>query len=150
MGEIAKFNAGQAAAQAVETEAALIAAKERLAANWGANAEANLFVAKQAAAKLGVTPEAVAALEKVVGYDQVMSLFHNIGTKIGEDKFVQNPNPAIPGVMSREQAVAQRAELMNDSTFTKRYLDGEAAAFRQMTALNTLIVGESDTGYRAQ
>lgn len=146
----AGYQAEVATARATETAAALVEAKGRLAANWGANAEANMFVAKQAAAKLGVDAAGIAALEQVVGYDKVMELFLTVGQKIGEDKFITNGNPAIPGVLSKEQAVAQKKDLMQDTAFTARYLAGDAAAVRQMTALNTLIAGENDSRYAAQ
>lgn len=140
--EIVKYMDGVAAAQTAEQEAALASGKAELAKNWGANAEANMFIAKQAAAKLGVTPEQVTALEKVVGYAKVMDLFRDIGTKIGEDRFVANTQ-APSGVMTRDAAVARKKELMQDSAWTKRYLDGDAAANKEMTALNVIITGEA-------
>ena len=48
----------------VELEGKLAAEKTKLATNWGPNYEANMFVAKQTAGALGVTPEEVTALEK--------------------------------------------------------------------------------------
>lgn len=133
---------------ALET-AALAQEQAKLATNWGANAEANAFVAKQAAAKLGVTAEQINALEKVVGYAATMELFRTIGTKIGEDRFVVNPNPAIPGVMSREQAVSKKAQLMGDQAWVSRYMAGGAAEANEMKALSIMIVGEDDSRYSA-
>lgn len=126
---------------AVET-AALAEEKTKLAANWGANAEANGFIAKQAAAKLGVTAEQINALEKVVGYAATMELFRNIGTKIGEDRFVTNPNPAIPGVMSREQAADKMSQLKADKAWVDRYLKGDVACAQEMKALTLLVISE--------
>jgi hypothetical protein len=101
-----------------------------------------MFVAKRAATALGVTPEAVAALEGVVGYKAVMELFRNVGSKIGEDKFVQSITPGgAPGVMTKEQAVERKAALMADQVWTKAYLAGDAAKAAEMLALNTMIVG---------
>jgi hypothetical protein len=137
---------GAEASETAEKAAALETAKAKLAANWGANAEANLFVAKQAAKALGVTAEEVAALEAVVGYDRVMEMFRTVGTKIGEDKFVAGERPAGNGVMTREQATARKAELMKDTVWRDRYMNGGSAESREMTALNTLIVGD-DTQY---
>ena len=106
------------------------------------------FVAKQAAAKLGVTPEQVAALEQTVGYAKVMEMFRDIGTKIGEAKFVSSTGPT-GGIMTREQAVAKRAELMGDTNWAKRYLDGGAPEAREMNALLVLIAGDDTERSRA-
>jgi len=140
--EIAKFIDGASSADAANAEAALATEKAELAKDWGNNHEANLFIAKQAAAKLGVTPEAVAALEKQIGYAGVMKMFQKIGTSIGEDKFINSGDPQ-KGIMTREQAVARKAELMNDDSFRTRYLNGDTAANREMTSLLVLITGDS-------
>lgn len=125
-----------------EAEAKLAVERDTLTKNWGTNFEANKFVAQQAAAKLGVTPVEVAALEKVVGYARVMEMFRNVGSKIGEDRFVTSPAPgggAAP--MTREQAVDRKGSLMKDETWVKAYLGGDAEKAREMTALNRMIVG---------
>ena len=128
---------------ATEKAGKLAAQKSELAKNWGPNFDANMFVAKQTAGALGVTPEQVAALEGVVGYDKVMEMFRTIGTKIGEDKFViSNGNGGTPGVMTREQAVDRKAALMNDKVWVDAYLNGDAAKAQEMTALNTMIVSQ--------
>jgi hypothetical protein len=96
----------------------------------------------RAAGALGVTPEEDAALEKVVGYAATMEMFRNIGTKIGEDKFVLNLHQRRRlGAMTREQAVDRKAALMNDQVWVKAYLAGDAEKAAEMTALNTMIVG---------
>lgn len=140
-----KFNTDATAADANERGAKIASDRAALDKDWGAAKEANLFIAKQAAAKLGFTPEAVAALENASGYKDVMNALLKVGQSIGEDKFIANTNPAIPGVMSREQAVARKAELMHDTVWAKAYLDGDSAKGREMAALNLLIVGEDDT-----
>lgn len=141
-------------ATATETEtvrqAKLVAEVQKLDQDWGANKEANLFVARQAAAKLGITPEAIQALEGQIGYAAVMQAMLNVGSKIGEDKWVANPNPAIPGVMSVSQAISQKTDLLKDAAFGARALAGDAAAVRQLAALDVLIAGEDGSGYRAQ
>lgn len=132
-----------------ERQAALLGERQRLDADWGANKDANLFIAKQAAAKLGITPEAIAALEGQIGFAATMQAMLNIGTKIGEDKWVNNPNPAIPGVMSVSQAHSQKADLMADKAFGARLLAGDTQAVNQMRALDILIAGEDGSTYRA-
>lgn len=142
----AKFLEGQDAAETAERTARLETDRAELKKNWGSNYDAMMLVAKNAAAKLGVTPEGINALEGQIGYKAVMEMFANVGSKIGEDKFVNSINPNAPGVMTREQAVARKAELMNDTAWTKRYLDGDTSANRELQALLTIIVGD-DTEY---
>jgi hypothetical protein len=137
---VVKHQETVAAAAQAERTAALETERQTLAKNWGANMEANKFVAKQAALALGVDPETVQALENQVGYAKVMEMFRNIGAKIGEDKFVSSGGNPNNGIMTVEQAVAQKKTLMNDTAWAKRYMDGDAAAKREMTALNTIIV----------
>lgn len=147
--EIVARDATTATAKATLDAAALQSEKAKLAADWGANADVNLMVAKQAALKLGITPEAIAALEGQVGFAAVMQAMHNIGTKIGEDKWVANPNPAVPGAMSQSQAVSQKNALLSDKAFGARALAGDAAAVAQLAALDKLITGEDGSTYRA-
>lgn len=139
-----------AAAAAAEKAAALVGEKTKLDANWGANKEANMFVAKQTAGKLGVTPEEVQALENTIGYARTLEMFRMIGSKTGEDTFVTGDRPAGKGVMTRDQAVARKAELMADQGWSKRYTDGgmNSAEFREMQGLLTLIVGDDTEASR--
>ncbi len=138
---LAKHLDGVESAAAAATADKLAAEKKTLEANWGGNAAANMVVAQAAVRALGVEPEAVAALEKVVGYAKVMEMFRNIGAKIGEDRFVSNSNGGAPGVMTRDQAQAEKAALKNDKAWVKRYLDGGVEEKRKMDALDRIIVG---------
>lgn len=140
--ESIKEAAASSSASDVEKQGTLAAQKTALATNWGPNYEANMFVAKQTAGKLGVTAEQVTALESVIGYDKVMEMFRNIGTKIGEDRFIQNPANPNTGAMTREQAVDRKAALMADQVWVAAYLKGDAAKLAEMTALNTMIVNQ--------
>ena len=146
LASVVKTYEGQAAGQAAEKAAALEVARGKLAKDWGQNFEANMFVAKQAALALKVTPEEVNSLESVIGYDRVMEMFRSVGSRIGEDKFVTGERPAGNGVMTQGQAQARKSELMKDSAWAARYMAGGTAEKREMMALNTLIVGD-DTQY---
>jgi hypothetical protein len=144
-----KFTEGQKLAADATTAASLVTAKADLAKNWGQNFEANKFVATQAARALGIDAETVTALENQVGYAKVMEMFRTIGTKIGEDKFVTGSNSP-SGVMTRDQAIARKAELMADKEWTKSYMNGDAAKGREMKGLLTLIVGDDTEESRGQ
>lgn len=143
--ELVKFLDGQEVTKAAERTAKLKEGHDALDKNWGANKEANLFIAKNAAAKIAVQvpgiQEAVAALESQVGYDKVMEMFRVLGVQMGEARFVGNGAPGAPNgsVMSKDQAVARVAELKKDAAWTARYLNGDAEAGREMMALSTII-----------
>lgn len=136
------LKAEQASTQARDAENAAKLLEEQTALNklWGQNAPAHKLVAQQAAAALGVKPEAVAALEKVIGYAGVMEMFRNIGSKIGEDKFVVG-NTAGGGTLDKQQAQAQLNDLKQDKEWVTRYLNGGVAEKKLMSALTTIISG---------
>lgn len=138
--EFVKFTEQASQSEANEAQATLVKATEALKTNWGNNYEGNLFVAKRAAAALGVTPEAVQALESAIGYDKVMEMFRNVGSKIGEDKFITSETPGLPGVKTREGAIAELKNLKSDDAWAKRLLAGDRETVRQFEALSNLMV----------
>lgn len=148
-GEIVKFNQSQETARIADQQAKIDVDRVAIKKDWGVNFDANLFIAKQAAAKLGFTEEAVNALQNVAGYKAVMTALHNVGTKIGEDKFV-SLNGAVPGVLTKTQAQAKRSELMGDNAWKERYLKGGTAEARELMALNTIIVGDDTENSRSR
>ena len=82
----------------------------------------------------------MASLEGVIGYDKIMEMFRSIGEKIGEDKFIKSGAPGNQGgPMTREQAVAKKADLMSDPVWKAAYLNGDQQKLREMLALNTII-----------
>jgi hypothetical protein len=145
---VVKHLDGVEAEATAQKTAKLAEEKTALSKNWGPNEAANKFIASQAAQKLGITPETVAALEGVIGYSAIMEMFHKIGRSIGEDKYVNGEQPN-SGIMSRDQAVARKAELMADKAWVARKVAGDAAANREMRALNIIITGDDGTSYAA-
>ena len=147
-GHIVKHLDGVEAARAAEKADKLAEEKKELEKNWGANYNANKIVAeetaKRLARELGLPdlPAAVNALESsgMMGYSKIMEMFRNIGTKIGEDRFVSNNNQG-GTVMTLDQAKAEKADLMKDTAWRDRYLKGGSEEVRKMTALNKIISG---------
>lgn len=140
--EFAKYLDTADTTEKTERDAKLVEQKAALKKNWGANEAANMFVAQRAATALGVEPETVAALESVVGYDKIMEMFRQIGSKIGEDQFIRSDAPGSKGgPMTREQAIAKRTDLMSDPVWVKAYQDGDKAKLREMMAINSIITG---------
>lgn len=126
--------------EASEKTAKLQAERDTLKTNWAQAPEAFMVLAKSAAARLGVTPEEITALEGTIGYARVMEMFKTIGEKIGEHPYLVPPGGG-GGPMSREQAVARKAELKNDKDWVSKYLAGGAEQKREMAALDAIIVG---------
>lgn len=116
--------------------------KAALRANWGDKFEFNHLQAMEGARRLGISPEAVQAMEGQIGYDKVMESMRKIGANTREDTFVERGGGGPTGdVTTREGAVSRKAELMADRAWSDRYLKGGAAEAREMTRLNTLIDG---------
>lgn len=137
---VVKAIAAKETAAGVEKASKLVTERAALKTSWGTNMDANMVVAKAGAAKLGITPEEVAALEQVAGYAKTMEAFRKVGALSGEDKFITGGG-GDGKVMTREQAKARRVELMADSDWAKRYLGGGAAEKRQMADLIAVEVG---------
>lgn len=146
--ELVKFMEQSEAAEKAQNEGKLAAQKAELAKNWGPNFEANKFVARQAAKALGVSDEVFNALDGAIGVNKVMEMFRSIGTRIGEDKFVASGSGDNSSIMTRDQAVARKGELMKDETWRHSYLKGGTKEKQEMHALQILIHGDDTTESR--
>jgi hypothetical protein len=114
--------------------------KAKLAQSWGANAEMNRLQAMQGAKRLGITPEAVAALEQQIGYDGVMEAMRKIGAGTTEDTFVESGTRT--GTPATTESAQQRlTELTSDPAWGKRLASGDVAANREFKQLTGLIAG---------
>lgn len=150
--DFTKFIETASSAGDAEKAARLADGKAELTKNWGDNGVMNLEVAKRGAASVGISPEAVAALEATVGYAKTMEAFRQIGVLNGEAKFIGAGNGpgGNGGIMTREQAMARSSELKNDSAWVSRYLAGDTAANREMSDLTKIMVGDdTDESRRA-
>lgn len=124
------------------TTAKLADQKEALTKNWGDKFAYNHLQAIEGARRLGISPEAVKALEGTIGYDQVMEAMRKIGANTREDTFVVPPGgPGGGDVTTLEGARAKKAELMADDAWVTKYNNGDAGAKREMTRLNQMITG---------
>jgi hypothetical protein len=130
-------------ALAVQAQAAQKGEQEKLVTKWGSsNVDGFLVVAKNTAAKLGVTPEGVVALERSVGYADAMDLFYRIGKQMGEANFIAGQGGNGSQVMSKEQAAARLKDLKNDSDFQKRFLSGNVDAVKEFNAVTAIAAAD--------
>lgn len=143
--EVVKFMEQAEGAETAKALADNAASAAALRQSWGKNWDVNMFVAKQAALKLGFSEAEVDGMQKMTGYAKTMETFRQMGISQGEGKFIEGGGPGGNGVFTKEQAVAKRRDLMSDSAWSQRYLAGGQAEKNEMTQLNTIIVGEDDT-----
>lgn len=144
---VAHYDAIDARVEA-ETSAKVTEERAALAKNWGTTPELlkqspHMTAAQAAVRALGVDPETINALEKGIGYGKVMEMFRNIASKIGEDKFITgNGNgQGNGGVLTVDQAVSRKAELMRDPVWGSKFLNNDQEAKREMNALDVIITG---------
>ncbi len=136
---IVKWMEGVEQSETAAKQAAVAAGRDELARSWGGNAEANKFIAQQAVAKLGLTPDFVQKIENEAGYAATMQTFLKLGQMMGEDKFVTNQNSNAPGVLTREQAEGRLAELKRDAGWVKKINDVDHKANDEINALTRII-----------
>lgn len=151
--ELQKHFDAEAAQRTTITSGAVAADKAALDASWGANKEANLFIANQALEKLAAAANLPAdkakaawdALSKVggIGAATAMEMLRVIGVKMGEDKFV-SPGGGGQGAgpMTREAAMSEITALKADALFRERLLKGDLESNKQWTALHKIAFGQ--------
>jgi len=127
------------AAQSAERAAKVTADMAELRKSWGTNWEFNRLTAMQGAKRLGVSDDEFAKLESTPGGTRMMEMFRRVGAGTTEDTFAEGKQSG--GVTTSPGAVARKQELMSDTAWVKRFLDGGAAEVREMAALDTLIAG---------
>lgn len=128
-------SAKQAAEQAVSTQV------RELKQEWGSTYDKNIATAQDAVKRLGVAPEQIDALQKVMGFDGVMKFFQNIGTKTGEHTFVEGGKENDAGgfgSMTPQQGQAELARLKSDKEFMQKYTEGDVAARKKMDYLHQI------------
>lgn len=135
--EIVKLQEGRETSLAAEAATKLATEKADLLKNWGPNAEMNKLLAMQGAKRLGITPEAISALEKVSGYAAVMEAMRKIGAGTSEDTFVEGKTNGTPTTAGAAQA--RLNELMADQAWGKRLTTGDTDATREFHALTAQI-----------
>lgn len=130
------YTEGRVQAAQAEYETKIAADTTKLKSEWGAAEAKNTQIARGAARDLGISAEAIDALEQVLGFAGVMKLFHNIGQKFGEDKFVGGMDAAATQAKAPPAALAQIQALRSDKDFVSRLMAGDVAAKKQWDDLH--------------
>lgn len=137
---VVKFMDAADAEEGAASEMKLQAEREALKLNWGNNLSANMILAKAAASRLNIDPEAIAALEGKVGYAKVMEMFRDIGMRTGEDKFLSgamNSN----GPLTKDMANAELSAKLADAQWAQRLQARDATAMKEFDNLTRIIQG---------
>lgn len=144
---VAKALESNATTQTTLDAGKLAEQRVNLEKNWGGKDSAtfqfNHLNAMEGARRLGITPDAVKAMEGQIGYDAVMEAMRKIGANTREDTFVERGGDGKGDVTTMEGAVARKNELMADKEWAARYMKGGAVEAREMNRLNQMITGVS-------
>lgn len=110
---------------------------------WGQNAVMNRELCKKAARTLGLTEEQNIKMKDVFGgpkgqYEFMFKISQMITEDLG--KGLSSPGSKVFN-MTLDQAKARRNELMSDSEWVKRYMEGGATEKEEFTNLNKIIAG---------
>lgn len=123
------------AAQAAKLDANKVQV-ENLRKEWGEAHDAQLGLAKNAAAELGITEAHLDALQDTLGYDGTMKLFASIGEKFSEPAFHDGQGASgDKGPMTPQRAQARITELQRDQEWVSKYLAGNTEARGEMDRL---------------
>lgn len=150
--ELQKHFDAEAAQQNTIKSGTIAADKAALAASWGANAPANMFIANQALEKLAAAANLPAdkaqaawdALSKVggIGAASALEMLRVIGVQMGEGKFVGGGPAGTNMPMTREAAMAEITALKGDALFRERLLKGDIESNKQWTALHKIAYAQ--------
>ena len=106
---------------------------------WGAKYEQQMATAAQAYRALGIDGDTVDKLQDAMGYAGLMRFMSEIGSKIGEDAYIDgNGGGGFVNAMTPQQAQQRIAELKADKQFQQRYIGGEQTALEEMSKLHRM------------
>ena len=108
--------------------------------DWGNQFDAKVEMGRRAAKQFGFDGTMLEALERSIGTRAISEKLVAIGEAFAEAPMV-HAQAAPPQAMTPETAKVERARLMADKEWSKRYYDGDPAARAEMQRLIRLEVG---------
>jgi hypothetical protein len=144
----------EAAARAAEHTTVTQEQQAALDRNWGKNKQVNMVIAQTALERIGqaagLTADQITAgwdaLSKVggIGASYAMQMLLTLGQRMSEDTFKGGGlPPANGGVMSREQALAEIADLKKDKAFAQRIFEGNVEDKKRWSNLHKIAYGQA-------
>jgi len=132
---VAQVNTQSLDAQAVENTLQ----NNNLKSEWGNAHDQNIGIATQAAKAFGLDAQTIDKLEQSMGYAQTMKFMHNIGSKMGEGKFVSGDlGGGMGDTLTPEAANNKITALKGDKEFVQKYTNGDVKAIEEMTNLQKM------------
>ncbi len=130
---------GEVGKTEVQNQATLQQQQNDLKKSWGAAFDQNMQTAKNAAIAFKFDAGKIDALEAALGYDGVMNLLHDLGTKVGPHQFHGGSgNGSSGGMLTPTQAQAEIKALRADPAFAGKFLAGEIDAKEKMSRLHKM------------
>lgn len=116
----------------------------KLRTEWGGKFDENVITARRAAQAFGVKAETIDAMEKAMGFGELMRFFHNVGSKLGSTSpgMATSDSQVNTFGMSKEMAAARKQELMKDQAWVERWNKRDAAARREMDNLTRILAAD--------
>lgn len=102
---------------------------------WGRDYEKNVDSGKRAVNALGYDEQSLSSLENKMGTSEMLKLFSQIGSKMGEDAFVDGDSDGSGFGGSPAAARQQLADLRLDKSFMDKYMSGDKDAINKFTRL---------------
>lgn len=121
--------------KAYEAEKAANQARELddLKSEWGMAYDQNTEIARRGAQQFGIEPEMLEKIEDAIGTKALLTMFHNIGSKVGEHKMVQGQGDGFK--LSPAAAQERISQLKGDKEWVSKYLSGGANERAEMERL---------------
>lgn len=132
------FLAAALEAQASQQTAAREAEDAQLRKDWGAEFDRRTDLARRAATKLGMSVEAIDAMEKAAGYSGVLKALAKVGDLMREHG-VEGVADAGSFGMTPEGARVKRQQLMADADWRKRAMVPNSREWAELQKLDGLI-----------
>jgi hypothetical protein len=140
---VVKYLESADSTESTVNSAKLAEEKAALTKNWADKYDYNHLQAMEGARRLGISPDAVKALENQIGYAALMESMRKIGANTREDTFVERGASGQGEVTTREGAMSRKQELMSDPGWADRYLKGGQTEKREMDRINMMIDGDA-------
>jgi hypothetical protein len=129
------------ASAAAEQATAVAAQQAMLRAAWGANYDLNVFKTTKVTEALGWDKDTVARLQTAVGGDKLMNALLSLAGKMGEAEIQRGDGSPSGASMTRDQAIARRAEIVAQSTTRKFTPEEMTAAIKELNDLAPIAAG---------
>lgn len=137
------FNEAAAKAKADADVADTQIQARELQKEWGAAFEQNTAVADRAAEVFGMDEKQLLALKSAMGAAGALKFLHNIGAKMGEDKFVGGQGGGGGfGAMTPSAAQAEIKALQTDAEFRTKLVNGDRDAKAKWERLHKMAYPE--------